>query len=146
MKNLAMFTQLKSSNPVIHNSMSTSRVYLLAMAIFWFVFGLITTFYPALMNMFQTEEGIKSATAFSDHVWLHDGLDILSVSVLLFAFSREKISRNLLRATAAVAFLVTLGITSSLLSTPYWNKLFLIPGACCLLFTVWGLRMAARTA
>jgi len=116
------------------------------MAIFWFIFGLIATFYPALMNLFQSDEGIKSATVFSDHVWLHDGLDILSVSVLLFALSRETVSRNILRAAAVVALMVTIGITSSMLTTPYWNNLFLVPGLSCLSFTVWGFRLAAKSA
>lgn len=29
-----------------------AKVYLSSMAAFWFIFGLITTFYPALMNLF----------------------------------------------------------------------------------------------
>jgi len=48
------------------------------MAAFWGVFGLITTFVPGLMQLFMTEEGIDASTSFSDQVWLHGGLDILS--------------------------------------------------------------------
>src|SRR5438128_1071444 len=94
---------------------SSTKVYFLAMAAFWFIFGLITTFYPALMNMFQTEAGISAVTNYSNHVRMHDGFDILSISVLLFALSRETVSRRILQATAVVALLVTIGITFSLL-------------------------------
>ena len=30
------------------------------MAAYWLVFGLITTFYPALMDLFQTAEGVAA--------------------------------------------------------------------------------------
>ncbi len=123
-----------------------SKLYLMAMSVFWLVFGLITTFYPALMNMFQTEAGINAVTGYSDHVWRHDGLDILSVSVLLYVLSREQVSRNILRAAAIVGLLVTIGIFSSLLTTNYWNSLFIVPGVCCLAFSVWGFILASRSA
>ena len=47
---------------------NSTKVYFIAMAAFWLVFGLITTFYPALMNMFQTETGINAVTTYSDHI------------------------------------------------------------------------------
>ena len=122
-----------------------TKVYFIAMAAFWLVFGLITTFYPALMNMFQTETGISAVTTYSDHVWRHDGLDILAISVLLFALSRETVSRHILRATIIVALLVTFAIISSILTTPYWNMLFLVPGLSCIAFAVWGFTLAAKT-
>ena len=121
-----------------------TKVYFIAMAAFWFVFGLITTFYPALMNMFQTESGIGAVTNYSDHVWRHDGFDIIAISVLLFALSREKVSRNMLRAATAVALLVTIAIISSILTTPYWNMLFLVPGLSCFAFAIWGFMLAAK--
>ena len=124
---------------------NTTKVYFIAMAAFWFIFGLITTFYPAIMNMFQTETGINAVTGYSDHIWRHDGFDILAISVLLFALSREKASRNILRATAVVALLVTIAIISSILSTPYWNMLFLVPGLSCFAFVIWGFMLAAKT-
>jgi hypothetical protein len=123
----------------------STKVYFIAMAIFWFIFGVITTFYPALMNMFQTETGISAATTYSDHIWRHDGFDIFAISVLLFTLSRETVSRNMLRATAVVALLVTIAITSSILTTPYWNMLFLVPGLSCFAFVVWGFMLAAKT-
>ena len=123
---------------------SPAKVYFIAMAAFWLVFGLITTFYPALMNMFQTETGISAVTAYSDHIWRHDGLDIIAISVLLFALSREAASRNMLRAASIVALLVTFAIISSLLTTPYWNMLFLVPGVSCFAFAVWGFMLAAK--
>jgi hypothetical protein len=127
-----------------NNKPNAAKIYFIAMAAFWFVFGMITTFYPALMNMFQTETGISAVTIYSDHIWRHDGFDIIAISVLLFALSRETVSRNILRATAVVALLVTIAIISSILSTPYWNMLFLIPGLSCFAFVVWGFRLAAK--
>jgi hypothetical protein len=124
--------------------MNNPKIYFLAMAAFWFVFGLITTFYPTLMNLFQTEAGINAVTIYSDHVWRHDGFDIISISVLLFALSRETASRNLLRAAAVVASLVTIAIASSILTTPYWNMLFLVPGLSCFAFAVWGFVLATK--
>jgi hypothetical protein len=121
-----------------------TKVYFIAMAAFWFIFGMITTFYPALMNMFQTEDGISAVTTYSDHIWRHDGLDIIAISVLLFALSRETASRNMLRAAAVVALLVTTAVISSLLTTPYWNMLFLVPGLSCFAFAVWGFMLAAK--
>ena len=123
---------------------NTAKVYLTAMAAFWFIFGLITTFYPALMNLFQTETGISAVTVYSNHIWLHDGIDILAITVLLFALSRENTSRSMVRASAIVALLVTIAITYALLATPYWNILFLVPGLCCLAFAIWGFRLAAK--
>ena len=124
---------------------STTKLYFMAMSAFWFIFGLITTFYPALMNMFQTETGISAVTDYSNHIWRHDGLDIIAISVLLFALSRETASRNMLRAAAVVALLVTIAIAHSLLATPYWNMLFLVPGLSCFAFAVWGFLLAAKT-
>ena len=125
---------------------NTTKVYFIAMAAFWFIFGMITTFYPALMNMFQTDDGISAVTTYSDHIWRHDGLDIIAISVLLFALSRETASRNMLQAAAVVALLVTTAIISSLLTTPYWNMLFLVPGLSCFAFAVWGFMLAARAS
>ena len=125
---------------------NTTKIYFIAMAAFWLVFGLITTFYPALMNMFQTEDGISAVTTYSDHIWRHDGLDIIAISVLLFALSRETASRNMLRAAAVVALLVTIAVISSLLTTPYWNMLFLVPGLSCFAFAVWGFMLASKAS
>jgi len=127
-----------------NNKHNSTKIYFLAMAVFWFIFGLITTFFPALMNMFQTEDGINAVTTYSNHVWRHDGFDILSISVLLFALSRESPSRNMLRAGAVVATLVTIAIVSSLLTTSYWNMLFVVPGVTCFVFAIWGFRLAAK--
>jgi len=121
-----------------------TKVYFIAMGAFWLVFGMITTFYPPLMNMFQTETGISAVTTYSDHIWRHDGLDIIAISVLLFALSRETVSRNILRAASVVALLVTIAIVSSLLTTPYWNMLFLVPGVSCFAFAVWGFMLTAK--
>ena len=121
-----------------------AKVYFIAMAAFWLIFGMITAFYPELMNLFQTETGINAVTNYSNHIWRHDGFDIISISVLLFALSRETPSRNMLRAAAVVALLVTIAIASSLLTTSYWNMLFLVPGLSCFAFAVWGFALAAK--
>src|SRR5436190_12498006 len=121
-----------------------TKVYFIAMAAFWLIFGLITAFYPALMNMFQTESGVSAVTKYSDHIWRHDGFDIIAISILLFALSREPASRNILRAATVVALLVTIAIVSSILTTPYWNLLFLVPGLSCFAFAVWGFMLAAK--
>ena len=128
-----------------NNKSNPTKVYFIAMAAFWLVFGIITTFYPALMNMFQTETGISAVTPYSNHIWRHDGFDIIAISVLLFALSRETVSRNILRAAAAVALLATIVIISSIPSTPYWNMLFLVPGLGCFAFVIWGFMLAAKT-
>ena len=118
---------------------NTTRTYFIIMAAYWLVFGLITTFYPALMDMFQTEAGINAKTVYSDHIWRHDGFDILSISVLLFALSRQAAGRSLLIAAAIVALFVTVAIFSSLVTTSYWNPLFIVPGVGCFCFAVWGI-------
>ncbi len=121
-----------------------TRVFFIAMAAYWLVFGLITALYPKLMDLFQTSAGINAKTAFSNHIWLHDGLDIIAISVLLFVLSREAVSRNALRAAAIVAALVTFAIAYSLLATPYWSLLFLVPGVGCLFFAIWGFALAGK--
>jgi hypothetical protein len=117
---------------------SSHRTFLVSMTLFWLAFGLGTTFYPQMMQLFMTPEGIAASTAFSDHVWLHDGLDILSVCLLLFALSRLPVTRATLRLVAIVGLLPTAGIVNSLLTTPYWRPIFLVPAIGCFAFVVWG--------
>lgn len=124
--------------------MKSTKTYFLAMTAFWFTFGIITTFFPSLMNMFQTEAGVSAITTYSDHVWRHDGFDILAISILFFALSRENVSRNMLRAAVIVALVTTIAITSSLVTTSYWNSLFYVPAVCCLGFAVWGMMLAGK--
>ena len=120
------------------------RSILIAMGIYWFVFGLITIFYPKLMDLFQTEAGVNAKTTFSDYVWLHDGFDIVALSILLFALSREVVSCNVLRATALAALMTTIAIVSSLITTPYWNSLFIGAGLGCFAFVIWGFALATK--
>lgn len=122
-----------------------ARLYFSAMEMYWVGFGLVTAFYPRLMDLFQSPEGIAAQSGFSDHVWFHGGLDILSVAVLLFALSRLSPNRLMLRAAAVVALLPTAAITTSLLATSYWNPLFAGAGLGCLAFAVWGFALARRT-
>ena len=123
---------------------SAHRTYLVSMALFWLAFGLGTTFYPQMMQMFMTPDGVAASTAFSNHVWLHDGLDIISVCILLFALSRLSVTRTTLRLAAFVGLLPAIGIVNGVLQTPWWQPLFLVPGIGCLGFVVWGLVLSHR--
>jgi hypothetical protein len=116
------------------------------MALFWLVFGLGTAFYPRMMQLFMTPEGVAASTSFSDHVWLHDGLDIISVCILLFALSRLPVSPTSLRLAATVGLLPVLGIINGVLATPFWTPLFFVPGLGCLAFAVWGFELARRAS
>ena len=120
------------------------RTYFLSMGVFWLIFGLITTFYPPLMDLFQTPEGVAAKTAYSNHVWRHDGLDILSLCVLVFALSTQPPSRTMLRAAALAALGPLIGIAWSLLATNWWSPLFVVPGLACLGFAVWGFLLSNR--
>ena len=122
----------------------TGRIYLKAMAIFWSVFGLITTFYPKLMELFMSDRGKDATTAFSDQVWLHGGLDILSVAVLLFVLSTFRPTEIILKGAAVVALMPTAAIIYTLVATPFWTPLFLIPGVGCFAFAVIGFVLARR--
>lgn len=121
-----------------------TRVYFTSMALYWLVFGLITTFYPALMDLFQTEVGVSAKTTFSNHVWMHGGLDIIAFCILLFALSRRPVGPTLLRASGAAALMPTLAIAYSFVATPFWSPLFLVAGAGCLAFAVWGFVLAEK--
>lgn len=123
---------------------SQYRTFLLSMAAFWLVFGLGTALYPKMMQLFMTPEGVSASTPFSDHVWLHDGLDILSVCVLLFALANVPPNRKALQAAAFVAVLPPVAMIYGLVGTPYWSPLFLVPGAACLAFAAYGFMLSQR--
>ena len=126
-----------------NRSSNATRVYLICLMLFWLVFGLITTFDPPLMDLFQTPAGVAAKTAFSDLVWRHDGLDIIAVCILLFALLQQKaISAGMIRATAFATLMPAIAIAYSLLATPYWNVLFTGAGAACLAFVIWGFILA----
>jgi len=115
------------------------------MTVFWLVFGLITTFYPQLMDLFQTEQGVNAKTAFSNHIWRHDGLDIIAVCILLFSLSRQAtLPANLIRAAALATLMPVIAIAYSLMATPYWNPLFIGAGLACAAFVIWGFALASR--
>jgi len=109
---------------------STYRRFFIAMAIFWLGFGLGTTFYPRMMQLFMTPAGISASTTFSDQVWLHEGLDILSVCLLLLALSTVTVTKTTLRLAAAVALLPTAAIVYTLITRPFWTPLLLLPALC----------------
>jgi hypothetical protein len=123
---------------------STHRRFFIAMATFWLGFGLGTTFYPRMMQMFMTPEGIAASTPFSDQVWLHGGLDILSVSVLLVALSTVPATKTTLRLAATVGLLPVAAMIYTLVATPFWSPLFLIPAAGCAGFAAYGFLLAGR--
>jgi hypothetical protein len=121
-----------------------ARQFLVAMVAYWLVFGLITVLDPALMDLFQTPAGVGAKTAFSSHVWMHGGFDILSVCVLVFAISRGPLSPARLRAVGVAALMPTMAIAWSLLATPYWSPLFIVAGAGCLAFAAGAFVIAGR--
>src|SRR5919107_3207029 len=120
------------------------RTYFLSMGAYWLIFGLITTFYVRIMDLFQTAEGVAAKRAFSTHVWFHGGLDILALCVLLFALSTQPPSRTMLRAAAVVALGPTIAIAWSLVATSWWNPLFAVAGLGCFAFAVWGFLLSSR--
>ncbi len=121
-----------------------TKIYFLSMAAYWFVFGLITIFYPSLMDLFQNQSAISAKSAFSDHVWLHGGFDIVALCILLFVLSKEKVTRNVLRGTALAALMPTVAIAYSLVKTDYWNPLFIVAGLGCFVFVIWGFVLAGK--
>lgn len=123
---------------------SPYRTFLLSMGCFWLIFGLGGVLYPKMLQMFMTPDGVAASTAFSDHVWLHDGLDIISVCLLLFALTHVPPNRIALQAAALVAVLPSVGMIYGLLGTPFWSPLFLVPGAACLAFGVYGFALSRR--
>jgi len=122
------------------------RRFFIAMAIFWLLFGLGTTFYPRMMQLFMTSAGVSASTPFSDQVWLHEGLDILSVSLLLFALSKLPVTKTTMRLAAVVGLMPTAAILYTLVTTPFWKPLFLVPGLCCLAFAVYGFVLAGHVS
>jgi hypothetical protein len=120
------------------------RRFFIAMATFWLLFGLGTTFYPRMMQLFMTADGIAASTAFSDQVWLHEGLDILSVCLLLVALSTLPTTKTTLRLAATVGLMPTAAIVFSLVATPFWTPLFIVPGLACFAFAVYGFWLASR--
>jgi len=124
--------------------MTPHRRFLTAMAIFWLIFGLGTMFYPRMMQLFMTPAGISASTPFSDQVWLHEGLDILSVCLLLWALSKLPATRTTMRLAATVGIMPAAAVVYTLVTTPFWTPLFLVPGVACLSFAVYGFMLANR--
>jgi hypothetical protein len=124
---------------------SSHRRFFTAMAIFWLLFGLGTTFYPRMMQLFMTPAGTAASTAFSDQLWLHEGFDILSVCLLLWGLSTVPATKTTLRLAATVGLLPTAAIVYTLFTTPFWTPLFLVPGLACFGFAAYGFRLASRT-
>jgi hypothetical protein len=125
---------------------NTTKVYFIAMGIYWLIFGLITIFYPKMMDMFQTENGVASKTIFSNHVWLHGGFDIVALCIILFTLSNEVVNRKILRASALAALMPTIAIFYSLAATSFWNPMFIGAGIGCLAFVVWGFALASKAS
>ena len=124
--------------------MTPHRRFLTAMAIFWLIFGLGTTFYPRMMQLFMTPAGISASTPFSDQVWLHEGLDILSVCLLLWALSKLPATKTTMRLAALVGLMPAAAVIYTLVTTPFWTPFFLVPGLACAAFAVYGFLLASR--
>jgi hypothetical protein len=123
---------------------NTSKVYYISMGSFWLVFGLITIFYPKMMEMFQSENGIAAKTSFSNHVMLHDGFDIVALCIILFTLSGVVVNRKILTATALAALMPTIAIIYSLVATDFWNPAFIVAGLGCFAFVIWGFILAGK--
>ena len=123
---------------------SQPRRFFTAMAAFWLLFGLGTTFYPRMMQLFMTPAGISASTAFSDQVWLHEGLDILSVCLLLFALSKLPATKTTMQLAATVGLMPAVAVVYTLITTPFWKPVFLVPGLSCFAFAVYGFWLARR--
>ena len=121
-----------------------SRNFLLAMAAFWLCFGLGTIFYPRIMQLFMTPEGIAASTPFSDQVWLHGGMDILSVCLLLFALSAVPPTRRTLQLASTVALMPMIAMIYTFVATSYWSSMFFVPAAACLAYAVYGISNARQ--
>jgi hypothetical protein len=76
---------------------------------------------------------------------LHEGLDILSVCVLLVALSTVPTTKTTLRAAGIVGLAPVAAMIYTLLTTPFWSPLFLIPAAGCFGFAAYGFLLAARS-
>jgi hypothetical protein len=122
----------------------TAKRFLLAMVAYWLPFGLITAFVPGIMDLFQTQEGVEAKTAFSNHVWMHGGFDILAFCALVFALTRLPLTSTVLRTVGVAALMPTIAIAWSLVGTGYWNPLFVVAGAGCLAFAVGAFVIAGR--
>ena len=122
---------------------SSYRKFFLSMAVFWLFFGLGTTFYPRMMQLFMTPAGVAASTPFSDQVWLHEGFDILSVCLLLFALAGVPATKKTLQLAALVGLFPTVAVVYTLLTTPFWKPIFLVPGAGCFAFAVYGFVLAS---
>ena len=88
--------------------------------------------------------GNRSVDGVSDQVWLHGGLDIISVSVLLLALSKVPATKATLQLAAIVGMMPTAAILYTLVTTPYWTPLILVPGLGCFAFAVWGFLLSTR--
>lgn len=118
------------------------QIYLGAMAALWLVFGVITIFYPPLMELFMTERGREADTAFSRQLWIHEGFDILAVALLLFILSRMTITAMTLRAAAAVVLFPTAAILYTIITTPFWSVAFLILAVVMVGLALYGFALA----
>lgn len=121
-----------------------ARFYFLAMAGYWSIFGLGAALSPGTMNVFLSPEGVAASTAFSDHVWLHAGLDLLTVGVLSFGLSFVPAVSFMLRVAGVAALLPAVAVGVSVFGTPYWNGLFVIPGIGFLAFAAAGFILGHR--
>ena len=124
----------------------STKIYFRAYAVFWLIFGLIATFFPVVLNLFLSEQGIAATTPFSNHVWMHGGIDILSLTVVLFALSTMNNVPKIVTIAVAIAALgPTAAIFQSLFFTEFWTYLFLVTGISTLMFSIWGFLIAAKS-
>lgn len=129
----------------MYTDLKTGRNFLYAMCIFWLFFAIAATFLPVILGLFQTDIGLSARTDYSDHVWMHGGLDIFSVAAIAFFLARgDVITANMLRGMAVAAAMPTIAIIVSLTTTQYWAPYFGLAGIGTFTFVVWGFVIARQ--
>lgn len=124
--------------------MNNPKVFLRVVAVYYFGFAFICTFYPKLMELFQTPLGLASNSAFANHVWFHGGLDIFSLVLLIASLSIGNISARTIKTISAVLLFPAFATFYSYFSTDYWTPLFLGIGIVCIILSIWGVWLAGR--
>ena len=133
-----------NSTKMENKNVKPTKIYFIVMGVYWLFFALITILYPKFMDIFQTQAGINAKTQFSDHVFLHDGFDIIALCIILFALSGERVSRRILWGATFAALMPAIVIFYSLITTSYWNPLFIGAGLGCFVFVAWGYVLATK--
>ena len=125
--------------------MSVARRFFIAMAAFWFVLRSRHDVLPAHDADVHDACGHRGVDAiFRSSLVAHGGLDILSVCLLLVALSTVPATKTTLRLAATVGLLPVAAMVYTLVATPFWSPLFLVPAVGCFGFAIYGFLLAGR--